>query len=108
MLFLLGFCLLPLQVWCRGYLFDRVPGGSIDAQVSSVEVGQLSQLTLTSLNLDFHALVMDLRSILPSLKVSASLGLEICAIFTLKSFLKKFLIKKIWKTENFVDNQFRP
>lgn len=53
-----------------------VPGGSIDAQVSSVEVGQLSQLTLTSLNLDFHALVMDLRSILPSLKISGSYKLK--------------------------------
>jgi len=53
-----------------------VPGGSIDAQVSSVEVGQLSQLALTSLNLDFHALVMDLRSILPSLKISGSYKLK--------------------------------
>lgn len=53
-----------------------VAGGSIDAKVSNIEIDQLSQLRLTSLHLDLNALKMDLRSILPYLKISGNYSLN--------------------------------
>jgi len=47
----------------------QVVGGQIDASIGLAAVGGLSSLTLTTLHLDLASVSMDLRSILPYLKI---------------------------------------
>jgi len=53
-----------------------VTGGHIDASIQSTAINGLSYLTLTALHLDVPKLAMDLRSILPYLKISGQYSID--------------------------------